>query len=163
MARIDLKNCVIKFKDGTEPTPNEITVKIGDGTLNYTTKNNYDYRRDRGLLDEVVEGDEEPVEISLDATLEFVRGAGTDVSIEDALDKVGNAASWVTVDSDACQPYAVTLEVLHTPICEDVFLETLEFTPFRADEVQHDLKEGTLSIRGRSNQTRPTATRTAQP
>lgn len=163
MARIDLKNCVIKIKDGTTPTANEITVKVGDGTLNYTTKNNYDYRRDRGLLDEVVAQDEEPVDITLDATLEFVRGSGSVVSIEDALDQVNNASTWVTVDSDPCQPYAVILEVVHTPICDSVDIETIVFNPFRADEVQHDLKEGTLSIRGRANVTRPTVTRTAQP
>lgn len=163
MAQIDLKYCTITIKDGTTPTPNSIEVKIGEGNLTYSEKVNREYVKNRGLLDIVRDGDEEPVELKLDATWEYIKeDSGQTPTIEDALKQRGGAYDWVSVDSDTCQPYAVDIELEYAPNCNSDDKETLVFSEFRYEQVDHDTKAGTISISGKCNITEPTSTRVAQ-
>ena len=74
MASADLKLATIKIKDGGT---NEITVKVGEGNLTYTESRNIEYVRDRGNLDSVKLGDEEPMAVTLDAVWENIKGIAT--------------------------------------------------------------------------------------
>jgi len=160
MAQIDLKNAVIKIMDGTTPTPNEMEVVIGEGNLNYTERRNIEYKLNRGLIDGVREGDEVPVDVSLEFRWEFLRASvGDPPSVEDALKQRGEASTWVTAGADACEPYAVTLVVIHTPPCGGAEVETITLGEFRWEELDHDLRAGTVSVNGKCNIRYATITR----
>ena len=166
-AQIDLKNCVISIQDGAA---NEIEIKIGEGNLTYTEARNIEYTLDRGVLDEVREGDQIPVDVSFDFTWEYLRGpssgstaVGGTPTIEDALKQRGAAAHWTSTDSDTCRPYAVDIEVVRTPspaACGDA--ETYLLQDFRWENVDHDLRDGSCSVSGKCNVTEATITRAAQ-
>ena len=165
-AQIDLKKATITIQDGgLTSTQESITVTVGEGNLTYTERRNIEYTLDRGLLDEVREGDEVPVDVSLDAVWDYITGAtssGTP-TISDALKNVGEAAAWVSSDSDACRPYAVDLVITYLPTpstCGDQ--EVITLSDFRYEELAQDLRAGTISISGRCNVTKATAVRTSQ-
>lgn len=159
-AQIDLKNCTIRIKDGAS---HSIDVKIGEGNLTFSEKRNVQYTLDRGVLDEVRLGDQVPMDVSMDFVWEYISGgvASDGVpSVEDALKRKGAAAAWTSTDSDACRPYAVDIEVLYDPQpagCGDD--ETILLSDFRYEELNHDLKAGTISCTGKCNVTEATATR----
>ena len=161
MAQIDLKNATIKIKDGTSPTPLQLTLKIGEGNLTWTEKQPRKYVKDRGVLDTVVDDDQEGVDLRFDLIWEFLRassGSGTPTP-HDALKKRGEASAFVSTDSDACAPYAVDIEVTHVPPCAGVQTETVLFSDFRFETLEQDLRNGTLSVSGMCNITEPTVTR----
>jgi hypothetical protein len=156
-AQIDLKNCTITLKDGGS---NTLEVVIGEGNLTYQEKKTRQYFRDRGQLDTVRDGDEEPVDVRLDFTWEFLKG-DSDTTIEDALKKRGGAAAWVSSSADACEPYAVDIEVKYNPPCSSVKNEVILLADFRWETLDHDMRGGTVSVTGKCNITEATVTRTA--
>jgi hypothetical protein len=165
-AQIDLKYATLKIKDGTTPTPNELEITIGEGNLTYTEAKNMEYTLDRGILDEVREGDQIPIDVSLDFVWEYLRGSsasGAPPTVEEALKNVGNAAAWVSTDSDACRPYAVDLEINYAPVpasCGD--REIITLPDFRYESLDHDLRAGTVSVSGKCNVTDATVVRSSQ-
>ena len=162
MAQIDIKDCTITIKDGTTPA-NSLEVKIGEGNLTYSERVNREYTKDRGLLDIVRDGDEEALELRIDAVWEYIKeDSGETPTIEDALKQRGGASAWVSVDADTCQPYAVDIELEYAPDCTSDDKETLTFTEFRYEQCDHDLRAGTISISGHCNVTQPTSQRIAQ-
>ena len=153
------------YADGGVVTfaPIQIDIKVGDGNVTYTENNEYDYDLDRGLLDTVRAGDEVPMDVSLDFVYEYITTyTGETVSPMDVLKKIGGASEWRSASSDPCEPYAIDIEVVHTPICTTQALETTIFSDFRADSREVDMGEASVSVSGRCNVTQPTVTRTAQ-
>ena len=141
----------------------QLLIKIGDGNLTYTESSEYEYDLDRGLLDTVRAGDQVPVDLSLDFVYEYVTtGTGEEISPMDALKKIGGASGWVSSSADPCEPYAIDVEVVHTPICTTQEIETTVFNDFRSESREADLGEASVSVSGRCNITQPTITRTAQ-
>lgn len=142
--------------------PHELEVKIGDGNLTYSEKKNMEYVLDRGRLSTVKEGDQVPLEVSMDFMWEFITAvSGGIATVEDALKKVGGASNWVTSSSDPCEPYSVDIEVEHLPPCTGVQNETLLFQDFRYESLDHDLRAATIAMAGKCNVTKATATRWA--
>jgi hypothetical protein len=163
-AQIDLKDVIIRIKDGTLPTALSIDVKIGEGNLTYTETVEREYTLDRGLLDEVRNGDETPMDVSFDFTWVDISTrleTGAVATVEDALKNIGAAAAWVSSDSDPCRPYAVDIEVEYTPPCSPGEIETVLLEDFRYESLDHDLSAGTVSVSGRCNVTEATISRTA--
>ena len=150
--QIDIKNATVKIKDGAG---NEISVKIGEGNLTYTESRNIDYTMDRGQLDEVRDGDEVPMDVSFDAVWEYIKSNSgattTSITPEDALKQRGGASGWTSVDSDGCRPYAVDIVVENIPNCSGQDKEQIAFRDFRYEQIDHDLRDGTLSFSGRCN------------
>jgi hypothetical protein len=163
-AQIDLKDCVISILDGTAGTSqNELVVKIGEGNLTYSERKNIEYVKDRGNLDVVREGDQEQLELRIDAVWEYIEeDTGETPTIEDALKQRGGASAWASSSSDACEPYAVDIEVVYTPDCSTGDVETLIFPDFRYEQLDHDLRAGTISVSGHCNVMEPTSSRAAQ-
>lgn len=160
-APIDLKDCVIKLLDGTG-TPNELTVKIGEGNFTWSEMYNREYKKDRGNLDTVRNGDQEPMEVSFEVRYTEIKAA-SGVSFEDFLKQINGASAYASTDSDACAPYAVDIQVIHTPPhCTTQQIETLTFPDFRVEKLDHDIKAGTISCSGKCNAVQPTVARTAQ-
>lgn len=142
--------------------PQQIEVTVGDGNLTHTENRELEYELDRGELDSVRQGDDQPMEVTLDMVYEFVTtGTGETITPVDALKRKGGADEWVSSSSDACEPYAVDIEVLHEPSCsggstED---EVTLFPDFRWDSLEFDLREATISATGRCNAVEPVVTR----
>jgi hypothetical protein len=160
-AAIDLKYAVIKVKDGSSPV-NELEVVIGEGNLTYTERRELIYETDRGLLDEVRLGDEQPMDVTIDFRWDYITaltGSGTP-TIEEAIKKKGEAAAWVSTDSDACRPYAVDLEVTYTPNCSPTGnTEVITLPDFRYDDLSHDISAASISCTGRCNAVEAVAVR----
>ncbi len=146
--------------------PIEVDIKIGDGNLTYTENKEYEYELDRGVLDTVREGDDQPMDITIDFVYEFVStGTGEAITPVDALKGIRGADEFTSSSSDPCEPYAVDIEVLQDPgVCTLVAgteLENTLFPDFRHDSLEFDLDEATISTTGRCNATEPTITRVA--
>ena len=139
---------------------NQVEVKLGDGNLTWTVNKEYEYLLDRGNLDTVREGDQQPMDVSIDSVYEHITtGTSEDVTPYDALNGVGGAAEWVSSSSDLCEPYAVDIEVFHAQSCGTAQDETTLIPDFRYESLEADLQAATLSMSGRANAVKPTVTR----
>lgn len=144
-------------------TYNQIELVVGEGNLTYTEKRAREYKKNKGRLYSVRNGDEDPVEISFSLYWEFLKSSVADnepITFEEALKKTGQASTWVTSDSaDPCAPYAVDIVIRHTPPCTDIANEEIAFTKFRYEELSHNAKEGTIECKGSANIIEPVLTR----
>ena len=135
-------------------------MKLGDGNLVWTVNREYEYLLDRGNLDTVREGDQQPMDVTLDSVYEFITtGTGETITPYDAVNGTGGASEWVSSSADPCEPYAVDVEVEHVPPCGGAQQETTLLPDFRYDTFEADLDAATLSMTGRCNAVKPTATR----
>ena len=138
----------------------QIEIKVGDGEVKYTEANEYKYDKDRGNLDTVREGDEVPMDVSLNFTFEHVKtGTGEAITPIDAIKGTGGASEWVTSSSDPCEPYAVDIEVEHVPPCGSADTETILFPDFRSEKRDYDFKNAMIAVSGKCNATEPEITR----
>jgi len=141
-------------------TSQQIDITIGEGNLTWTESKEYEYLLDRGDLDTVKEGDEQPLEISLEFVYEHVTtGTGEAITPVDAVKGSGDASEWVSSSSDLCEPYAVDLELLHCVPCGSDEDERLTFPDFRFESLEYDLSEATIAVSGRCNVSEVTAAR----
>jgi hypothetical protein len=130
---------------------NGIYLKLGDGNLTYSEKRNLIYIRDRGYIDTMKVGDDEPMDVSLDFTWEFLRSvAGGSPTIEEALKQIGNASTWTSTSADPCEPYCVNVWLLDIPPC-GTDAENIQLPEFRWTSLDHDLKGGKVSIKASCN------------
>ncbi len=149
MSQFNLKDAIVKIKDGGA---NVLVIKMGDGTLNHTEYRAREYTTDAGRLDEVRDGDDQPMDVNLTGTFAKYGGnssTATTPTITEALNQTGAASGWTSTDADDCRPYSVDIEVIHTPRCGDV--ETITFPDFRHESLAVDYKAGTIAITGKCN------------
>ncbi|TRZ53168.1 MAG: hypothetical protein D4S01_01750 [Dehalococcoidia bacterium] len=165
MAQIDLKQATVTIKDGAG---HSLEVRIGEGNLTYTEAKTMEYKLNRGLLDEVREGDQVPIAVAFDFVWDYLKGpssasgSGGTPTIEDALKKRGAAAAWTSSDSDECRPYAVDLVILYTPDCSTGDKEEITLPDYRFESLAHDVGAGTVASSGNCNATDAIVVRSAQ-
>jgi len=136
--------------------PQQIDIKVGDGEIKYTEATEYKYDKDRGNLDTVREGDEVPMDVSMNFTFEHVKtGTSEAITPIDAIKGINGAAEWVTSSSDPCEPYSVDVEVVHEPPCGSAESETIVFPDFRAEKRDYDFKNAAIAVSGKCNATEP--------
>lgn len=160
---MDLKDIVLTLVDGASPTPNELEIYFDEGNLTFTTKQNVEYKKNRGRLagGSVRLGDEEALEVSFSGRFSKIKSdTGEDVSPYEFLTKTGAAAAFVTVGEE-CAPYAINLVATRTNNCGDVKDEVITFPEFRFTSIGGDFKEGTLSVAGTCNVVHPESERPA--
>lgn len=164
MPSIDLKKAELKFRDGTSPIPRTIEIKIGEGNLTYAETRNIEYLLDQGRLDLTRDGDQEPVEVSLDFVWEFLRSQIGDLipTPEEVLKQIGLASVWETTGPE-CEPYAVDVIIEYDPQCVGIETETIELLDFRYESLDYDIRSGSVSCSGKCNITEPTVTRGVTP
>jgi hypothetical protein len=142
-----------------------LEVKIGDGAMSYTENREMEYRLDRGELDTVREGDDQPMEVSMDFVWEFITAVTSlDLlpTIEDAIKKRGLASTWVSSDTaDPCSPYAVDIEIEHDPPCGGEQREIILLPDFRWESLEHNAVDAQVSMTGRCNSKEAVITRAA--
>ena len=140
--------------------PQRLEIKLGDGSLSYTEHNEYEYLKDRGVLDTVREKDDVPMDVKLECVYESITtGTSETVSPMDALKGIGEADEWVSSSSDKCEPYCVDLEILHSPPCGSKQDETTLFPDFRSDSREINFKDATINVSGKCNATEPIVSR----
>jgi hypothetical protein len=152
-----LDNAVITF------LPQQIEIKVGDGNLTYTEARELTYELDRGTLDTVRQGDDQPLAVSLQFVYEQVKtGTGEKITPIDAVKGIGGAAGWVSSSSDPCEVFAIDLVIEYTPVCSGTPVQgsTTVFPDFRYDSLQYDLSAAAISVEGRCNATEANVTRT---
>lgn len=140
--------------------PNRIDVKVGEGNVTYSEKKEYEYLRDRGDLDTVKEGDEQPIEVSMEFVYEYVKSySGEDITPVEAIKGAGAAAEWVSSSSDLCEPYAIDVILLHCVPCGTDKDENITLPDFRWEQLDYDLGAATISVSGQCNVSNATITR----
>lgn len=141
--------------------PRYINVKVGEGNITYSEKKPREYKKDRGRLDSVRNGDEEPVDVSFQMMYEEITSYSTNPpSLEDVLKTRGNASAWTNPDTNNCNSSSVNITFMHTPVgCSTIKREKILLPYFRYEQLDHDPKAGTISCQGKCNATEATATR----
>lgn len=161
--KVDIKNATIKMKDGTTPTPNELEIKVGEGNVSFVERVAREYALDKGRLDTVRNGDEQPVDVSLEFVWEWLKAdTGLPPTPVDVLKRRGEAAGWLSSSADPCEPYCVDIEILINADCDDGTRSELILLPdFRFEELNYDLRAGQIAVSGKCNVTEGTITRIA--
>lgn len=154
---IPANNAAITFSGRT------LEINVGDGNLTYNETKEFNYDLNRGNLDTVREGDQQPMEVSLDFIWDFLRaisGAGTP-TIEEVFKKTGEAAGWTSSSADLCEPYAIDVEVEHTPPCGGAQREIITLPDFRYESLDHNISDAQVSVSGKCNAVQATVVRAA--
>jgi hypothetical protein len=140
-----------------------VDIRVGDGNVNWSEKKPREYKKDRGLLYQVRDGDEEPMDVNLAMMYEFLTAStGSPATPEDIVKKRGEAAAWISTDPDTCAPYCINIVILHQPAgCTQFEKEKVILPYFRYEDLPHDPKAGSISMTGKCNATQATVTRIA--
>lgn len=140
--------------------PQLISIKLGEGDVKWTEKNEFTYDLDRGNLDGVRKANEVPMDVSFNFIFDHVASAsGEPITPMEAIKGVGAAAEWVTSATDKCEPYAVDIIVIDNPPCAPANRETILFPDFRSESREASFKDASISISGRCNAQEPVITR----
>jgi len=140
--------------------PQRIDVKIGEGDLTWTENREMIYDLDRDLLDTVRQGAEQPLEIDLAFTFEFVTTeSGQAITPVDAIKRIGEATEWVSSSSDQCEPYAVDIYVVNCVPCGTEEDESFLFSDFRYESLDYSIQDASIAVSGRCNVTDATEVR----
>ncbi len=143
-----------------------LEIKVGDGTITWSEKKPREYIKDRGKLDEVRDGDEEPMDVNINLQYEELTASNplTDPPTpEDALKKRGAAADWNSTDTtDPCAPFCIDIRIDHIPPnCTSLKKERVILPMFYYNQLDHDPKAGTIVVAGQCNATEAEVTRIA--
>lgn len=142
--------------------PQLLEIQIGDGDLSWTETREFNYDLDRGQLDTVRQGDDQPVEVELAFTFEYVTTeSGKTVTPVDALKRTGEASEWVSSSADACEPYAVDIYAVHCISCGSDQDQDFLMSDFRWESLDYSVADASISVSGRCNITDVTSTRSA--
>lgn len=130
-----------------------VVVKVGDGELNYEETKPREYELDRGELDDVVDGDQEPMQVSMSFRWDEIASiaGATTPTIEEALKQSGVAVDWESTDEDDCRPYCVDIIVEHVPRCSGGYVERVTLPDFRYESLPHSYNDGQINCTGRCN------------
>lgn len=141
---INLRDATITIKDGGSST---VTLKVGEGNLTWTEKRTIEYIRDRGVIDTVREGDDEPVDVSFDIMWETLDSSTSGFTSPFGIIK---GDSDYTSTGTACEPYACDIEISIVK-AECGVSETITLADFRYEELSYDLRGGSISCSGKCN------------
>lgn len=132
-----------------------LSIKVGDGNLQFTENREFIYDLDRGLLDTVREGNQVPLDVSLDFVWEFLTAisGATTPTISDVLHHRGAAAAWESSSDDPCEPFALDIEIEHVPACGSAETELITLPDFRWEALPHSMTDAQVSMTGRCNAT----------
>lgn len=142
-------------------TGRTLEVKVGDGNVTYTENREFNYDLDRSKLDTVRQGNDIPMDVTIDFTWDFltaIAGAITP-TIEDVLKFRGPAAGWDSSSADVCEVKAIDIEIDHNQPCLGVEREVITLDDFRWESLDHNTDDAAVSATGRCNITEATVQR----
>jgi len=145
--------------------PRFLDIKVGEGNLTWSEKKAREYKLDRGLLDQVRDGDQQPMDVSFQLMYEELT-AGTPATDpptpEDVLKRRDPADEWLNTDPANCNVFAINISLIHNPaLCVGVKKEKVVLPKFRYEQLDHDPKAGTISCQGKCNAVEAIVTRFA--
>lgn len=154
MAKFDLKNAIIKLVGGG--TGEEMTVKLGDGSISWTEYRNMEYELDRGKLDTVRLGDEQPLDVNLEFMWEWLRGVTGANTPLDAIQVVAgtnsNYLSWTSTSADECEPFCIDIAIEYDVICgTTTYTEDITLAEFRYEQLDYSTADGQITVTGKCN------------
>jgi hypothetical protein len=142
--------------------PQRLEINIGEGDMSWTEAREFLYDLDRDQLDTVRQGPDVPLELDMQFIFEYVTTeSGQTITPEDALKNVGEASEWVTSSSDACEPYAIDVYVVHCVPCGTDQDEDYLFSDFRYEQLEHSIQDASVTCSGKCNVTAVTASRSS--
>lgn len=155
-ALVDLKDGTVTVNSGSS----SLSINVGEGDMRFTEAREIEYRRNRGALSEVKEGDEVPVELTLDLEWTYLDGSSGSETPESIITgRDGQTSS----DSDTCAPYAVDIVVELDPSTVKAACtgyKKLTFTDFRYESMDYSLSDARISVTGKCNITQVTVDNT---
>lgn len=143
-------------------TGRTVEVTVGEGNLTFTENTEIIYDRDRGLLDTTREGEEQPMDVTLDMTWDFLLNDTESTELPtpyEAFNNISNASDWISSSADLCEPYAVDIQVTNVPRCTTEKAERYTFPDFRKTSLGGNISDAQISVQGQCNATKPIITR----
>lgn len=140
--------------------PQRVFMKTGKGNFEATINKDTVVDTDRGLLDGARLADEKPMDITTSFVLSFLRASsGQPITVYEALEREGNAASWHNASPSPCEPYAPEIFVIHKPPCGSEEAEVWTFPQFYPNTEGVNISDALVSLKGISVATKPEITR----
>lgn len=133
--------------------PRSLALKNGEGTFSFVEKKARTYTKDRGALSEVKNADEDPVEWALDLIYEFLESesGATVPTPREVINQIGAASAWISSDPDLCRPYSIDIVMEYDPQCSGTDKEVVTIATARHEQLDGDVKAGTLKVSGKAN------------
>jgi archaellum component FlaF (FlaF/FlaG flagellin family) len=151
---------VVSESDVINFLPQRLQIAIGDGDLNWTEGREMIYDLDRDILDTVRQGQDQPLEVDLAFTFEYVTTeSGQAITPVDAIKRIGEASEWVSSSSDLCEPYSVDIYVIHCVPCGSDEDQDLLYQDFRYESLEYSIRDASIAVSGRCNVTDVVTTR----
>lgn len=139
-----------------------LEIRVGEGTLSFSETVNREFKMNRGRLYQVRNGDEVPMDVSMQFLYEELKAStGDPPTPVEVLKKQGPAVNWLsTFTEDPCALFSVNIRFVHAPPqCSGFEHEQVILPFFYYEKLDYDLKAGTISVSGKCNATEPTVTR----
>lgn len=157
MGQRNIRDATITIKGAGGKGGTGITMQVGEGNVTWSEKRNLEYIRDRGVILNTREGDDDPVDVSIDAIWDWLIDTTSDDSFREAFtgktNTNGISSKWTTADDgDECAPYAVNVYVA-MDACPAVATpqETIKLEFYRYESFDYDLRAGTLATSGKAD------------
>lgn len=178
--KVDIKNHVIILRTRDENSDDvQLVLRMGQSSLQWGEPLSPRYELDRGLLDDVRHGDEQPVDLTIEGKFTFgvsrgaenktiheiIRGKdrGNNQNTHGKVTMVGIMEPWLV--ANGCPPYAISVEVHNNPniLCPNssAYGEAHLFRYFRCENPQVNFDTGMVNLSGKCNVTQPIERRVA--
>jgi hypothetical protein len=140
--------------------PQRVSMKIGEGNIEWTENDEPIFDTDRGILDGVRSGTEVPMDVTTSFVFNWLRASsGQPITVYEALRRLGNAATWHNAAEDPCEPYCVDIGIIDVPPCGSEQTEVIILPRFYPTSVNANVDDAQVNLSGRCNATRPIITR----
>lgn len=140
--------------------PQRVTMKIGSGNITHSENQDPQFDTDRGILDGVRLGTEQPMDVTTSFVYNWLRASsGQPITPYEAINRIGGAANWHNAALDPCEPYCFNLVVIDTPPCGSEQAEVIRYPRVYPTQVQTDVEQAQVSLTAKCNATKPEVTR----
>lgn len=140
--------------DEIEFLPQQLEIKIGDGDISWTEGRELLYDLDRGRLDTVRLGDEQPLAVEIQFTFEYITSqSGKPITPLEAIKGIKAASEWVSSSDDLCEPYACNIRVRNCVPCGTDHDEDIVFPDFRWESLDYSVADASVGVSGQCNAT----------
>lgn len=137
--------------------PARLYIKVGEGNLTFSEKVNREYKMDRGLLDQVRNGDEVPMDVNFQFAYIYLKSPAGSITPtpREFMYQEGPSSDNVSTGKD-CEPYAINIVLLNNAnatTCAGITTpkEKTTLKEFRQESFDFDVKAGTVAAVGKCN------------
>ena len=129
--------------------PRKVEVKVGEGDIGHSKTKDTQIDRDRGTIDGGRDGDEQAMTVDFAFVYDWLRSTTTDApTVDEALEREGEAADWTNAARDDCEPYQVTLKLIDAPNCGSEQAEIILYKYFIAQDVSASVRDAAVTVSG---------------